>query len=181
MDAIVADKIYTVADYEQLPEGAPYQLIDANLIDRPSPTSTHQEIAFKLTLKLGNFVEKHQLGKVYFAPLDVHLDEHNVFQPDILFIANDRLHIVKDVVRGAPDMVIEILSPATAYYDLISKKRLYGKHGVSEYWIIDPKEGFVEVYENTAGDMQLAQKVEKKGTISSQVVIKFRLALKDLF
>ena len=134
----VEKKGYTYEDYAQLPEGAPYQLIDGELVMSPSPTPTHQRILFSLSVALHLFVKEHDLGQVLIAPMDVYLSETDTPQPDILFIAKARLEIIGEkYVDGAPDLVMEILSPSTAYYDLKKKKRLYEASGVKEYWIVD--------------------------------------------
>ncbi len=134
--------------YESLPEGTPMQLIKNQLIMSPSPLDIHQKAAIRIASQLLIFVEKYRLGDVRSAPYDVHLDEQNVYQPDILFIAKENLHKIKENgLYGAPDLVIEILSPGTATYDKKEKKEVYEQYGVKEYWIVDPKtkkaEGFV--------------------------------------
>lgn len=92
------------------------------------------------------FVRDRSLGRVWLAPLDVVLSNHDVAQPDILFVSNSRSDIATQAnIQGAPDLVVEILSPGTAYYDRGSKQALYGRHGVREYWIVDPGTETVEV------------------------------------
>ena len=130
---------YTYEDYRNLPEGAPYQLIEGELILTPSPMPYHQEISRELGFRLLTFVKKNDLGHVFYAPLDVYFSERDVYQPDILFIEKDRRKIIgKTKIEGSPDIVMEILSPSTAYYDLRKKFRVYAKQGVREYWIVDP-------------------------------------------
>src|SRR5699024_8910535 len=126
--------------YESLPEGTPVQLIKNKLIMSPSPLDIHQKILGLIFNRLFTFVEKHELGEVRVAPYDVHLDEQNIYQPDILFIAKENLHKIKENgLYGAPDLVIEILSPGTTEYDKKDKKEVYEHYGVKEYWIVDPK------------------------------------------
>lgn len=125
--------------YKGLPEGTLCQLINNQIIMSPAPSNEHQKIAAKLFNQLMNFVEKESLGEARFAPYDVYLGKRNVFQPDILFIANHHLsNIQNDGLHGAPDLIIEILSPSTAKYDLEEKKDMYEQYGVQEYWIVDP-------------------------------------------
>jgi Uma2 family endonuclease len=141
-------KKFTYADYAKLPEGAPYQLIGGELVKSPAPTVLHQEINVTLFQKLFQF-QRQGKGKAFFAPLDVYLSDTETYQPDLMFITNDRLEIIKEKnIRGAPDLVMEVLSPGTAYYDLRHKKDVYAEHGVREYWIVDPMERSIEVYEN---------------------------------
>src|SRR6266542_2906772 len=141
-------KRYTYEDYEKLPEGAPYQLIGGELVMTPSPVPYHQSVSRKIEFELIKFVEEKKLGEVFDAPIDVYLSETETYQPDIIFISKDRLRIIGEKkIEAAPDLVIEILSPSTAYYDLKHKRRIYESSGVREYWIVDPMEKSVEVYE----------------------------------
>jgi Uma2 family endonuclease len=145
---ITENKKYTAEDYMLLEEGAPFQLINYDLIMSPSPTPLHQIISLRLTLLFGNFLEgKSDLGFFACAPLDIKFDEGNVLQPDIVYISPERAsEIVKEIIVGAPDLVIEILSPSTGYYDLSQKKDVYQKHGVKEYIVVDPIVQKVEQY-----------------------------------
>lgn len=180
--AATTEKIYTYEDYRKLPEGAPYQLIGGMLIMTPSPSTYHQIISMKLEVKLAVFVMEKDLGLVLYAPIDVYLNETNTYQPDILFIAKDRQSIIgPDKINGAPDLVIEILSPSTAYYDLRKKFKVYEKSGVKEYWIIDPEEQSVEVFTLQEGKFMIGQKAEKQGHIQSAIVEGFNVPIETIF
>ncbi len=145
----------TVADYMKTPDDVRYQLIDGELILAPSPTDKHQALSVRLTVALFQFVQQHHLGEIRVAPLDVILAEHEVFQPDILFVSNDRREIITPAnIQGAPDLVVEILSPSTRRNDRGHKLDVYSRYGVWEYWIVDPDAGLVEVL--AAGDSGLA-------------------------
>lgn len=140
---------FTYEDYKSLPESETkrYELLEGELIMVPSPSFKHQLILANLADHLREFVGKNDLGMVLFAPLDVILSEGTVLQPDILFIARKRADIaVGEGIHGAPDLVIEILSPATAERDRTYKRTLYARHGVREYWIVDPEAKTVEVF-----------------------------------
>ena len=178
---ISSDQEYTKEDYMQLPEGAPFQLIQGKLIHMPSPKDRHQEISIVLSVLIYQFVKEHNLGIVRTAPLDVHLDIKNIFQPDILFISNERSAILQDWIFGAPDLVVEILSKGTAKIDLNQKKEEYGKHNVLEYWIIDPVKETLDVYENKEGKMEKTASLKKADTLKSSVLKGFELNLKELF
>ena len=133
--------------FKSLPEGTLVQLIENNLVMSPAPTYRHQDILNIINNKIFNFVSKNNLGKVQIASLDVYLDEKNAFQPDIIFISNDNMEIIqKNGLHGAPDLVIELLSPSTAKYDRNEKKDVYERSGVKEYWIVDPESKEVEGY-----------------------------------
>src|SRR3990172_2870333 len=141
-------KKHTLKDYRRLPEGAPYQLIDGELVMSPAPKTKHQIISGRINRKLD--LTAQGKGLVLYAPVDVYLDEENVYQPDILFLSNAKMSRLKeDGIYGAPNMVIEILSPSTAYYDLKTKFQVYQKAGVAEYWIVDPELQTIELFVNT--------------------------------
>jgi Uma2 family endonuclease len=118
-------KKYTVDDYLLLEEGAPFQLINYDLIMSPSPIPLHQVIIIKITQALANFLDsKNNDGFLVSAPMDVKFDDGNVLQPDILYISEERKNeIVTNRVEGAPDLIIEILSPSNAYYDLRQRRK----------------------------------------------------------
>lgn len=175
-------KVYTLEDYLMLPEGAPYQLIKGELVMSPSPSTIHQEILKILGVKLVNVAEGRGMGKVYFAPIDVYFSDKDVYQPDIIFISKDRVNIIGErKIEGAPDLIIEILSPATAYYDLRIKKETYEKAGVKEYWIIDPMEKIIEIYQNTKEGFKPLYVVQTEGEVSSAIIEGFKLSLRELF
>lgn len=174
-------KTCTFKDYEQLPEGAPYQLIGGELIMTPSPVPYHQDILRKLGFKLVTFIEEKKLGKVYYAPLDVYFSNTDTYQPDIIFISKERLNIIGEKkIEGPPDLVIEILSPATAYYDLRTKKDVYEQSGVKEYWIADPIQKTIEVFVNKKGRFEPFSSAKGEGEIKSELLTGFSIALKEI-
>ena len=137
---------FTYNDYLQLPEDKRYELIEGEFFMVPSPSWSHQTISASLFRALDSYVRNHKLGEVRYAPLDILLSEENVLQPDLLFISKERPGIITDKnIRGAPDLVVEILSPATAQRDKELKQKLYAKFGVREYWIADPNTKTIEV------------------------------------
>lgn len=140
----------TYEDYRNAPESERerYELLEGELVMVPSPKEYHQRISRNLGFILHGFVKQHDLGFIYYAPFDVILDEYTVFQPDILFVSKERSEIiVEEGIRGAPDLVIEILSEATAERDRTYKKTLYARYGVKEYWLVDPATKTIEVLE----------------------------------
>ncbi|MDN5344615.1 MAG: hypothetical protein PWQ18_726 [Clostridia bacterium] len=180
--AFTREKVYTYDDYRQLPEGAPYQLIGGELVLTPAPTSYHQIISSRLEFKMMDHVTANDLGIVLDAPIDVYLEKTETYQPDILFISRERLNIVKqEKIEGAPDLVVEILSPSTAYYDLRKKYRLYEKHGVREYWIVDPEEKSIQVFTLDKGKFKLDQEVAKEGLLRSRVIEGLTIDAADIF
>ena len=153
-------------------EGAPFQLINYELIMSPSPVSIHQLISGKLIQLILNFIDNTNNGGAAFtAPMDVKFNEGNIFQPDILYIAANRKNeILKERIEGAPDLIIEILSPSNAYYDLREKKNIYEKYGVREYIIIDPHQQDAELYILKEGLFYLHQQAKKQGKLNSLVL-----------
>jgi Uma2 family endonuclease len=174
---------YTVEDYMLLEEGAPYQLINYDLVMSPSPNPYHQRISFELSILLGIYLKAtNNKGYAAAAPLDVYFNDGNCFQPDLIYISEERKEaIVKNKIEGTPDLVVEILSPSNAYYDLRQKKDMYEKYGVQEYIIIDPIDQIVEVHILKEDVFVLDQKVKQPGTFQSTILDGFSVDLKELF
>lgn len=128
----------TYADYCNTPDDERYELLDGDLVMTPAPREAHQRVLMNLSYLLFQAVKETNAGRVYAAPFDVVLSDTDVVQPDLLFISNEREYIItEENVQGAPDLVVEILSPSTADRDLAIKRDLYARHGVREYWIVD--------------------------------------------
>jgi len=176
-------KKYTIEDYKMLEEGSPFQLINYDLIMSPSPTPVHQAISLRITNALFNFLEsKGNKGFLVSAPMDVKFDEGNVLQPDVLYISEQRkAELVKDIIEGAPDLVVEILSPSNAYYDLRQKKDIYQKYSVKEYIIVDPIAFNCELYVLKNGVYQLHQKAEKTEKLNSVLLSELTFELNKIF
>jgi Uma2 family endonuclease len=141
----------TYDDYVNFPDdGRRHELIDGEHFVTPAPVSRHQRVSIRLATALHAFVEQRKLGEVFAAPFDVILSRHDVVEPDLLFVSNERRGIVHDWVRGAPDLAVEILSPSTRRTDEIRKLHLYDHFGVREYWVIDPDIHVVKIYRRAA-------------------------------
>ena len=119
----------------------------------PAPNLKHQELQFRLSQELGRFILDHEFGKLFYAPCDVVLSDTDIVQPDLLFVSREREHLLSDgeKMRGAPDLAIEILSPSSADKDRGIKRDLYGRHGVTEYWLVDPIAETVSIHRQRAG------------------------------
>jgi Uma2 family endonuclease len=152
--ALQHEQFFTYGDY-LLWEGGRWELIDGEVFDMtPAPSRQHQKISIDLAVTLHNLL-RHSPCEVYAAPFDVRLPDHatktddhaimTVVQPDIVVIC-DSVKLDDRGCLGAPDLVIEILSPHTAAKDLKSKKKLYEKHGVREYWLVHPIDKLCIVY-----------------------------------
>jgi Uma2 family endonuclease len=172
----------TIEDYERLPEGAPYQLIGGELIMSPSPTPFHQGILANLAFTLRAFSEKNNLGKVFFAPLDIRITDHDVYQPDILFVRKERVHLIgREKFNIIPDLVIEILSPSNAYYDFTRKKAMYAEHGVVEYWIVDPEAETIEIMIKEGEYYRTESFIRKTGKLESPMFPGFSMNVEEVF
>ncbi|MDK2887512.1 MAG: hypothetical protein PWP72_390 [Thermoanaerobacter sp.] len=180
--AAAGEKKHTYTDYCKLPEGAPYQLIGGEFVLTPAPSTYHQIISMKLEFQIVTFVTRQNLGLVLHAPIDVYLGETETYQPDIIFIARERMNIIEPQrINGAPDLVVEILSPTTAYYDLRKKFKVYERCGVKEYWIVDPEEKSIQVFLLKEGRFVLDQEAEQTGEISSRVLSGLTIRLESIF
>jgi Uma2 family endonuclease len=161
--------------WERLPEGTLCQVINNTLVMSPAPLDNHQKILGKIFARIYALVEENDLGEVRVSPYDVHFNEENIFQPDIVFVAKENIgHIKERGLFGAPDLVIEILSPGNKGYDKKDKKQVYEKYGVKEYFIIEPDEKTVTAY-SLIND-KFSQIYSAVGVVESKVlgtVIKF--------
>lgn len=141
--------------FESLPEGTLAQVINNQLIMSPAPTPAHQIVLGEIQAQLHQFVKQNQLGIVIMAPCDVYLNRKNAYEPDLIFLANENVSKIKaNGVHGTPDLVIEVLSPATWHYDKGEKKDEYERSGVKEYWMVDPKEKTTEGFQLVNGEYQ---------------------------
>jgi len=140
---------YRAADYWQLPNGEPVELMRGRFVVSPSPNVLHQTIVFVLAEVLLNAARRTG-AKAMFAPMDVTLSDDTILQPDLLYIAKSRRHIIKQRVEGPPDLVIEIIS-GTSRRDRVEKLDLYAKYDVGEYWIVDPQSQHIEFLINEGG------------------------------
>jgi Uma2 family endonuclease len=123
-----------------------YEIIEGVRYDfQPSPTTNHQILVSGFNVSLDTTC--HSTGIILVAPMDIYFDEDNIFQPDVIYICNENAKIIKPKrIEGAPDLVIEILSPSTSTNDKINKKNKYEQFGVHEYWIVDPVHIYVDQF-----------------------------------
>jgi Uma2 family endonuclease len=133
--------------WESLPEGTLCQLINDKLVISPSPVFLHQQVLNEVNIAFSNFLSNRTLGKLIISPFDVHFSKQNILQPDLVFINNENLNkIVNNYLYGAPDLVIEVLSPSTSHLDYYDKKIIYERYGVQEYFIVEPNSKSVSSY-----------------------------------
>ena len=178
-----ADLRLTYEDYCRIPFGERYELVEGELRRMtPSPTVFHQKISGRIEKALREWVDEHNLGEVYDSPIDVVLSEHNVVQPDILYISRERLGIIKEAcIRGAPDLVVEILSPSTVEWDRVIKRRIYSRYGVREFWIVDPEGRSIEVASHNGRELATVQVYPLGTTLVSPLLDGFELEIDGVF
>ncbi len=171
----------TYEDYAKTPEDERYELIDGELIMAAAPNLIHQEIIVRLVWQFLPAV-RSGLGRVFVAPADVVLSEYDVVQPDLLFVLRENAHIITAAnVQGAPDLVVEILSPSTSRRDWNEKRDLYAKYGVGELWIADPDERVVWVMALRDGEYEVVGKYGDTQTFISPTLAGVTIDLRDVF
>lgn len=140
------EKIYTGDDYYKTPESENVELINGKFYNMASPSRIHQEIVTHLIKNIGIYIDKNKGNcSIYTAPFDVRLSQYNIVVPDISIIC-DRNKLDDRGCNGAPDLVMEIVSPSSKSNDYIKKLNLYLDYGVKEYWIINPLNKTILVY-----------------------------------
>ena len=174
---------FTYEDYRNTSDDERCELLDGEFIMAPAPNIGHQRIDTRLVSSLHTFVKERRLGEVLCPPCDVVLSNTNVVQPDLLFVSREREHILRggDNVQGAPDLVVEILSPSTAARDKSLKRDLYAKHGVLEYWLVDPVAQTATVMTLGEDGFETAAIYGKGQTLTSPILPDFAVNLDDLF
>lgn len=175
----------TYQDYLELPDdGNRYEIIDGELFVNPAPVPQHQRIVANLMFAFLVHLRATRSGEVLTSPLDIVLGSDTVVQPDLnVFVGERRQIIGQKNVQGAPDLVIEVLSPGTRRLDEIKKRRAYETSGVTEYWIVDPEAELVKIYRRTAGTFDLAAELttEEGGAIITPLLPGFTLDVSAVF
>jgi Uma2 family endonuclease len=162
-----------------------HELIDGEHYVSPAPAVKHQDIVLNLGQILLRFVRLHRLGKVMIGPVDVLFTEHDVVEPDVLFVSAAHGDRVRErYVAGAPDLVVEVLSPSNCGYDRIKKRRLYEAQGVPEYWVVDPPAETLEIYRTTAsGHLARCATLSRAAgdTLETPLLPGLRISLDEVF
>ena len=172
----------TYESYLKTPDDERYELLDGMLVMEPAPLTTHQYVLGNLHHAVRSFLDEHNLGEVYISPTDVVLSDTNVMQPDLLFVSAERAHIVtRENIQGAPELVVEVLSPSTAERDKTLKLDLYARHGVKEYWLVDPNAKTVMVLLLGEHGFEAVGTYEEGQTLTSPTLAGFSLNLAGQF
>jgi Uma2 family endonuclease len=153
--------------FKLLPEGVYCQVIDNIIYMSPSPTFDHQDVISDIHYAFKALLKSKKSGKCVAAPIDVFLDNRNAFQPDLVYLSNENLKLIGTdrKIHGAPDIVVEVLSPGNQNDDKYKKKNAYEKNGVGEYFIVEPKSKQVITYYLVDG--KYVQQTKNKGKIVS--------------
>ena len=179
-----AEPLKLVADdYWHLPEdGKRYEILDGGLNVIASPSLRHQRASRRLQWHLMSCLEERGLGEVFNAPLAVILDDHSVVEPDLLYVSKERSHILADRgIEGAPDLVIEILSPSSRRTDAHTKSKLYARTGVRHYWIADPELDRLELYRLAESEYEHVATFESPAIVLPEDFPGLRIPLDDVF
>jgi Uma2 family endonuclease len=177
-------KRWTYEEYYRLDDDRRYELDDGELIPMtpPSPTPDHQDEALELAILLRAFVRARKLGKIYIAPLDVVFSQNDTAQPDIIFVSNANSGIVqKQCINGAPDLVVEIVSPGSIRRDRYDKLSKYARFRVKEYWIVDQANRSLEVLTLEGKLYAVFSSAEETGHVTSKVLPGLKVRLSSLF
>ena len=180
------DTRLTYDDFVHFPDdGNRHELIDGVHYVTPSPDVRHQVIVVRLVVEIATYLKQHPVGGVFVAPLDVVLSNHDIVEPDVLFVATDQTAILTEKnVQGPPALVVEVLSPSTRKRDAQAKRRLFERTGVREYWLVDPELDTVQVL-RMSPEGKLERVVELSAddheTLTTPLLPGCAIALPDLF
>jgi Uma2 family endonuclease len=177
-------RLLTYDDYVRLTpsDNGNYELHNGNIIYMASPTPQHQIFSGNLFTEMNVHVRRQKLGRVITAPMDTVFTIHDTFQPDILFVAQERLGIIGDKkIEGAPDLVVEILSPGNDTKEMAYKKVIYEFSEVREYWLVNLTKKTLTQYENKDGDFHVKHIFQQTDTLTSLVIKDFKADMQDLF
>ncbi|MCF0051463.1 Uma2 family endonuclease [Dyadobacter sp. LJ53] len=158
------------------------QIINGEEIMSPSPKTPHQKASRKLQRILEDYVDDHNMGEIWNAPMDVIFEEnYNRLQPDLIFVPKEKEDIVQDWIRGVPDMVVEIVSKSTIKMDTVVKKEIYERYGVQEYWLLKPEKRILEIYKLVSGRYELHASYGENDVVSSPLFSDLAFKLNIIF
>ena len=176
---------FTLEDFLSFPDdGKRHEIIDGEHYVTPSPNTKHQSVSMNLTRVFLRCLEDQPRGRLFAAPFDVVLSSVDVVEPDLLYLSDERAGLLTELhVRGAPDLVVEILSPSTRRTDEIIKRKLYERFGVLEYWVVDPELEGVKIYRRVdAAFVRVSElSVEHQDVLTTSLLPECSVRLTDVF
>lgn len=185
-DAHGSTRRLTYRDFVHFPDdGRRHELIDGKHYVTPTPSFRHQRLVMRLARAFWDYLDVHPAGEMFCVPVDCVMSPFDIVVPDLLLIANDQTNIVtKKNLRGAPALVVEINSPSTRGRDRRSKRDLYARAGVREYWMIDPDANTVTVFRrNPQGEFPIVAMLQASAgeTLTTPLLPGFELTLPHYF
>ena len=179
------EPLLTVDDLDLMPDdGNRYEVIEGELFVSRSPSLTHQSVSGNLFLSIKTYLVEKPIGEIWATP-GVIFSEFSGVIPDLVFVSHKRRDEIAsgDRITGAPDLVIEIVSPGAENErrDRIAKMQLYAKYGVKEYWIVDFEKRTIEVYLLQGQTLQLRALLTEKDEITSSVLQGYRCKVSTIF
>ena len=171
---------WTYEDLLLLDDGKRHEIIDGELVVNAAPNLRHQAVVRRLTVIISNWLETHPVGEIWASPIDVLFSDFEVVEPDLVYVSNERAGIlnVKNI-KGAPDLLVEVLSDSTRRMDEITKRKLYETRGVAEYWILDPEIDVVKVYRGGTRVAELS--LEHGDTLTTPLLPGLEIPLAKIF
>ena len=162
--------VLTYRDYEALPnDGRRYEIHDGELSVTAAPRTRHQLVSIRLASALHVHVSEQRAGQIFHAPIAVILSDTSVVEPDLVYVATDRLaQISERGIEGPPTLAVEILSPSTTPIDRQTKMQLYARYAIPWYWIVDPDNRVVEVYRLAGGAYALDTRISPDEPLCAQ-------------
>jgi Uma2 family endonuclease len=175
--------VLTYEDYVLLPNDRNrYEILEGELTVTPAPSTKHQTVSGNLFVRLAHHIRERDLGKLFYAPIDLILESTSVLQPDLLFVSKVRQRIITEkAIEGVPDLVIEILSPGTSRTDRVTKAQLYARHGVPAYWIVDPEQEVIEIYLPDADGYRLTATLQGATPTITPPFTELEIVARDVF
>ena len=175
--------LFNYRDYFLFPDnGKRYQILEGELFMTPPPGFSHQNSVTQLTIMLGQYLNRNQIGKVFCAPFAVVLSDINVVEPDLVYVSNARKNLIKERgIFGSPDLMVEVLSKGNKKMDRITKFKLYARFKIPHYWIVDPMEKTMELYQLEKGEYRLTSKKQGSEVMSPSLFPGLEFSLKDLW
>jgi Uma2 family endonuclease len=174
---------WTYDDYATLPDdGKHYEIVNGVLYKTPAPTWSHQEIVGRIYRCIADFVESRGLGGAFFAPIDVELAPNVVFQPDVVVLFKEsRKKLKRRHIVGAPELVVEVVSPGSQTYDRHRKLEAYARAGVPEYWVVDPEACTVEVFVREGNEYSSEGVYQGQAMLPSHIVAGLPATVEQFF